>query len=154
METGLKYKVIKNKKQYFNYCKSLEALLVAKSNTVNDKDEIALLTLLIEIWDTAHDTFKKLEPVELIKALMVEHGLRSKEMIKIMGVSKGMVSQILNRRKGLSKAVIRDLAAYFKMDQAAFNRPYKLVAEVNKKYRYANLMNTRKDLTSKRTSVA
>jgi HTH-type transcriptional regulator / antitoxin HigA len=70
-------------------------------------------------------------------------------MIEVMGVSKGMVSQILNRKKGLSKEVVRNLASYFNMQQEAFNRPYSLVAEVNKKYRYANLMNTQKEMKSK-----
>jgi len=154
MGTELKYKVIRSKKQYFGYCRSLEALLAADKVGASGKEEIALLTLLIETWDAAHDTFNELEPVELIKALMTENGLKSKDMINIMGVSKGMVSQILNRRKGLSKAVIRDLATHFKMDQAAFNRSYQLVAEVNKKYRYANLMNTRKKIGTERTKVA
>ena len=151
MKTELKYKVITSKKQYFAYCDALEVLLSGKAKNTQIKEEVSLLTLLIETWDKANNSFKELDPVELIKALMVEHGLKSSDMVKIMGVSKGMVSQILNRKKGLSKGVIRNLASHFKMTHESFNRPYQLVSEVNKNFRYANLMNTPKDITSKVT---
>lgn len=146
MEAELKYKVISSKKQYYAYCDKLEVLLTEKKSAAV-RDEISLLSLLIETWDKAHDSFDDLDPVALIKALMSEHGLRSVDMVDIMGVSKGMVSQILHKKKGLSKAVIRNLADHFKMNHEAFNRPYTLVSEVNKKYRYANLMNSPKDIS-------
>lgn len=145
----LKYKVIKTDKQYYSYCDHLEDLLNRKSRSVQVKEEIALLTLLIETWDEAHNTFEELDPIELLKGIMAEHQLKSKDMVHILGVSKGMVSQILNKKKGLSKEVIRNLAERFKMTHEAFNRPYQLVSEVNKNFRYANLMNTPKDITPK-----
>ena len=45
------------------------------------------------------------------------------------------------------KDSIRKLSNYFKVSQDAFNRPYKLISEVNKHYRNAKLMNTRKEFT-------
>jgi HTH-type transcriptional regulator/antitoxin HigA len=45
----LKYKIIKDKTQYNNYCSALERLLIADSKEF--QDEIELLTLLIEKWD-------------------------------------------------------------------------------------------------------
>lgn len=142
MET-LKYKIIKTKSQYKNYCQQLENLILSGEG---HSDEIELLTVLIEKWDEEHNTLNDLDPIELLKSLMKENGLKAKDLIVILGVSKSLVSGILNYKRGLSKENIRTLSKYFKVSQEAFNRSYKLIAEVNKKYRHANLMNTRKDL--------
>ena len=53
---------------------------------------------------------------------------------------------MLNYQKGLSKETIRKLADYFKVSQELFNRPYKLNNDVNRHFRNASLMNTKKDL--------
>jgi HTH-type transcriptional regulator/antitoxin HigA len=50
MET-LKYRVIKNRKQYAEYCKILEGLVTGNEKSKTTKDEIELITLLIEKWD-------------------------------------------------------------------------------------------------------
>jgi len=148
----LKYTIIKSKKQYNEYCNALEQLVSKKPSKEVDL-EIELLTLLIEKWDKEHNTFDELDPIQLLKSLMNEHRLKSKDLVKILGVSKGLVSSILNYRRGLSKQNVRTLSDYFGLSQEAFNREYKLVSEVNKKYRYANLMNTKKDMNQSQKAV-
>ena len=125
MET-LKYKVIKNKSQYANYCKSLGELVVSSTTSKATKDEIELLTLLIEKWDNEHNSFEDVDPITLLKNLMQEKKITSTELARILNVSKGLVSDILNYKKGLSKEVIRGLADYFKVSHEAFNRRYDL----------------------------
>lgn len=129
MET-LKYKVITSKNQYNTYCNVLEELVFSGAKDRNTKDEIALLTLLIETWDASRLSTTSLDPVELIQSFMKEHNLKAKDMVEILGISKGYVSDILHYKKGLSKDVIRKLADYFKVSQEAFNRPYALVVPV------------------------
>lgn len=125
---ALKYKVISNKSQYKTYCDALEELVFSGAKDRNSKDEIALLTLLIEKWDAEHITSTSLDPIQLLYSFMDSHELRPKDLVDITGISKGYVSDILHYKKGLSKEVIRKLAAYFKVSQEAFNRPYKLSA--------------------------
>jgi len=138
----LKYTIIKTKEQYNEYCETLEDLIF------NDKkkyeDEIDLLTLLIEKWDVEHNSFGNANPVELIKLLMKSNDLLSKDIVEILQLSKGTVSKILNYQKGLSKETIRKLSDYFKVSQEAFNRPYKLINEINGHFRNSSLMNTKK----------
>ena len=148
MET-LKYTVIKTEAQYNDYCNTLEDLLSKDSPAF--EDEIELLTLLIEKWDNENNSFSELNPVELLKSLMTENKLKASDLTQILGLSKGTISKILNYHKGLSKETIRKLAEYFKISQEAFNRPYKLKNEVNRQFRDASLMNTKKDLG---TSIA
>lgn len=140
----LKYTVIKSRRQYDEYCNILEDLIVAGNKNV--QDEIELLNLLIEKWDIEHNSFADLDPVELIKALMNENKLKPKDLVKILDLSKGTVSKILNYHKGLSKETIRKLSQYFKVSQETFNRPYKLINELNRHFRNASLMNTKKNM--------
>ena len=121
----LKYTVIKTREQYDNYCNTLEELLDSKIDD-SVKDEIDLLTLLIETYDDAHNSFEELDPIALLRSFMAEHHLKAQELVDLLDVSKGYVSDILNYKKGLSKEVIRKLATHFKVRQEAFNRPYKL----------------------------
>lgn len=144
MET-LKYKVIKSKAQYSQYCKELESLL-EKGNNKIVQDEIDLLTLLIEKWDSEHNTFEEVDPIRLLTSLMTEHNMKPKDLVDLLGVSKGYVSEILHYKKGLSKEVIRKLSDYFKVSQEAFNRPYKLKVAENSRFKNASVMNTRKKL--------
>jgi HTH-type transcriptional regulator/antitoxin HigA len=148
MADRLKYTVISSRKQYDEYCDLLEELACdPEVETCQElQQEVELLTVLIDKWDREHSSFADSDPIQLLKYLMAEHGLKAKDLVDVMGVSKGMVSSVLNYRRGLSKESIRRLASHFKLSQEAFNRPYKLIAEVNKSYKNATMMNTRKDL--------
>ncbi len=142
--TTLKYKVITSKGQYKEYSNALEELVFSGAKDRNTKDEIALLTVLIEKWDAEHNTFEELDPVQLLHSLMIEHNMKAKDLVDMLQISKGYVSDILNYKKGLSKDVIRKLADYFKVSQEAFNRYYKLVVPENAHFRNASVMNTKK----------
>ena len=139
MET-LKYKIIKDKETYFKYCEILEDLIISENK--NSQDEIELLSLLIEKWNNEKNTLRDLNPIELLKELMNENNLKAKDLIEILGLSKSTISKILNYHKGLSKETIRKLSDYFKVSQEAFNRPYRLINEVNRHFKNASLMNT------------
>ena len=141
---ALKYKVIKSRKQYDEYCQLLEQLAFQDVITKEVEDEMELLTVLIEKYDQENNSFEDIDPIQLLSSLMEDHNLKAKDLVAILGVSKGLVSDILNYKKGLSKEVIRKLAQRFSMNQEAFNRPYKLKAD--RKLRNATVMNTEKEV--------
>jgi HTH-type transcriptional regulator / antitoxin HigA len=140
---ALKYTVITSKTQYKEYSNILEYLVFSGSKDKNTKEEIALLTLLIEKWHAGHDIFDEADPVESLHSLMQDHSMKVKDLVELLGISKGYVSDILNYKKGLSKDVIRKLTGHFKVSQEAFNRPYKLVVPENSHFRNASVMNTK-----------
>jgi HTH-type transcriptional regulator/antitoxin HigA len=142
----LKYKVISTKKQYKEYCNTLEELVFADKKSKQVEEEIDLLTLLIETYDKQHNTFNDLDPILLLHSLMKDHQMKPKDLVEILQISKGYVSDILNYKKGLSKDVIRTLAEHFKVTQEAFNKPYKLKVSENIHLRNASVMNTKKEL--------
>ena len=142
----LQYKIIKSKVQYKTYCKRLEELLDSDRKSRSIREEIDLLTLLIERYDTEHTTFADADPIQLLRSLMADHQLKATDLAALLDMSKGYVSDILNYKKGLSKEVIRVLATRFSISQEAFNRPYKLRLAINAHLRNASVMNTTKEL--------
>jgi len=142
------FTIIRSKKQYTTYCNDLEKLTLKYNSQPSGDllDLIETITLLIEQYDDEHTQLKNIDPIQLLKSLMLENNLKQKDLADLLHVSKGHLSDILNYKKGLSKNVIRILSEKFKVRQSAFNRPYKLSVEVNKHYRNANMMNTKKDL--------
>jgi len=124
----LKYTVIKDIEQYNHYCSILESLVLEASSDSSLEDEIDLLTLLIERYDETNHSFAANDPIELLRSFMTDHQMKAKDIVALLEVSKGYVSDILNYRKGLSKEVIRKLASHFKVQQEAFNRPYRLIS--------------------------
>lgn len=117
----LKYTVIKSTKQYKEYSNILDDLVSLEVQTKASIDEIELLTLLLEKWESERKTQNRNyfdDPIALLRSLMQERNLRAKDLVEILGVSKGLVSDILNHKKGLSKQNIRILSNYFKVDIA------------------------------------
>ena len=143
---NLKYKIIKTESQYYDYCKILESLVFESNKSKGMEDEIDLLTLLIEKWDGDYAIMSQLDPIALIKSLMKDHKLRSKNLAEILNVSEGLVSDILNNKKGLSKETIRILSDKFKLNQDALNKPYQLNSAYNARLKDASAMNTKNDL--------
>jgi HTH-type transcriptional regulator/antitoxin HigA len=125
MQTLL-YKVIKTDTQYNKYCGILETLMDGGKKSKTVQDEIELLTLLIEKYDSDHNTFEDLDPVEILKSLMKNHKMKAISLAELLNVSEGLVSDMLNYKKGLSKDTVRVLSQKFKLKQEAFNRPYEL----------------------------
>src|SRR5699024_9127589 len=133
----LKYTVIKSEEQYEEYCDILEDLVFSDNADIKE-DEIELLTLLIKDWDRKHPLGPELDPVDLVKAFMEDHGLNQTELGEIAGVGKSYISEILNYKKRMSKKVIRNISNHFKVQQSALNKPYRLDGE--KMHRHSELV--------------
>ncbi|MEQ8362406.1 MAG: transcriptional regulator [Cyclobacteriaceae bacterium] len=149
----LKYKIIKTKRQYINYCDALEEMMESGNRSKAVKDEIELLTFLIEKYDQEHNSFDDADPIELLKSLMKDHKMKAVKLAQLLNVSTGLVSDMLNYKKGLSKETIRILSEKFKLSQEAFNRPYKLKSEFNVHLKNASVMNTKKIFKKTKTLV-
>jgi len=146
----LQYKIIKTDAQYNKYCDILETLIDPIKKTKAVQDEIELLSLLIEKYDSEHNTFDDLDPIELLKALLKEHKMKAVDLAGLLHVSEGLVSDMLHYKKGLSKETIRILSERFKINHEAFNRAYKFDVLVNPKSK----KNTRINSTKKKLAHA
>lgn len=114
---SLKYKVIKTAKQYNQYCKKLEELVDRKSRSRLLQNEIELLTVLVEKWDQDHNTFEDVGAVKMLRTLMNERKMASKDLSKLLNISSSEAADILADKKRLSKTAIKKLSEHFKTSQ-------------------------------------
>lgn len=89
----------------------------------NHKDERAtsLLNLIannIEVYENKHYPSKKVSSIEMLKYLMVEHGLGQSDLPEIG--SQSLVSKILNGERQLTLEHIRNLSKRFGVSAAVF----------------------------------
>ena len=117
----MKHTIIKSKKQYFEYCSRMELLGEIKKKSKDITDEIELLQLLIDKYDSEQLKSNPIPPHMLLKALMVEHNMKGVDLAQLLQVSPGLVSDMLNGKKAFSKNSIRILSQHFRLKQEAFN---------------------------------
>ena len=103
----MKLKLIKNDTQLNEALERVNQLWGTKINTP-DRDELEILSLLIEKYEEEHYPIPASEPVEAIKFLMEQNDLTRKDLQPFIG-SMGRVSEILNRKRDLSLTMIKRL---------------------------------------------
>ncbi len=104
----MKYKVIKNKKQYKEALARLENLFDAKRNTP-EGDQLELLTLLISKYEEDNFKIEYPDPIEAIKFRMEQLGMKQKDLANTIGFDS-RVSEILNKKRKLTLDMIRKIS--------------------------------------------
>lgn len=100
-------KVIKTEIEYEAALARAEALMDAAPGTP-ESDELELLAVLIEDYETQAYPINLPDPVEAIKFRMDQQGLTGKDMRQYLG-SASKVSEVLNGKRPLSLTMIRRL---------------------------------------------
>ena len=126
----MKYYEIVNKKQYQEYCNrhlELGNILNSKKKNSELEREYYILDLVIEDYHGKQvNPFTNLTPVDLLKALMAEHGYSGYKLYKELKISQSVISEILKYKRGFSKNVIRKLAEKFNVGEESFLKEYVL----------------------------
>ncbi len=94
--------------------------LIRKNRSIEEDSMFDLLANLLE--DYEKRSLKPLEsarPVEILKFLMQENGLKQADMIEYFG-SQGNVSQVISGKRRISRNAAAKLAERFKLSPAAF----------------------------------
>ena len=102
-------KPVRTKADYKAALKRIDELIAAdpKKNT-SAYDELDILGTLVSAYEELHYPIEAPDPVEALKYVMEEQGLKSKDLIPYFG-SKGIVSEFFNRKRGLSLRIIKAL---------------------------------------------
>jgi HTH-type transcriptional regulator / antitoxin HigA len=103
----MEYRVIKSEEEYKKSLARLSSLMDAKPGT-SGGEELELLALLIENYESEHFPISLPDPVDAIKFRMEQQGLTQKDLVPFIG-SQGKVSDVLRRKRPLSLAMIRKL---------------------------------------------
>jgi len=95
-------KVIKTKKDYKAYLDWVDGLFDKKVTPGSPEgEELQVALVLIKQYEDAHFPIPFPDPIDAIKAKMVEKGWKNKDLVGKIG-SKGYVSALLNKRKPLN----------------------------------------------------
>ena len=111
--------VIAGEQQNQLYIQRLEKLTGQEHVTPAEEKLIALLTVLVEEYESKVYTVPKAEPLDIIRHLMAEHQLRQKDLLDVFG-TESIVSDVLNGKRDLTKEHIRRLSARFNVSPSVF----------------------------------
>ena len=100
-------KLIKTKKDYQQALDRLELIFDAKKGT-KEGDELEILGILIDQYESEHFPIDLPDPIEAIKFRMEQLGYTQTDLAKIVGL-KSRASEILNKKRKLSLDMIRQL---------------------------------------------
>lgn len=113
-------KVIRTEKENEMYTEILYDLdRRSKTLTPAEKELADLLTLLIEDFEEKQYQLPGTEPLEVLRFLMDQHGLKQKDLADVFG-TPSIVSEVLSGKRELNKDHIKRLSARFHVSPELF----------------------------------
>lgn len=107
----MQLKLIHNTRDHELALRRLKQLLSSRARkTARVRDEIQILSMLIERYEQARYPMTSVDPVEAIELEMEQRGLAAKDLTPYLG-PPSRISEILNRKRTLSLTQIRKLHA-------------------------------------------
>ncbi len=100
-------KPIKKEQDYQEALDRLEVIFDAKKGSP-EGDELEILGLLIEKYESMYFPIDLPDPIEAIKFRMEQMGYTQSDLVKIIGL-KSRVSEILNKKRKLTLEMIRKI---------------------------------------------
>lgn len=115
-------KPIKTKKDYQQALERLEEIFDAAKGTP-EGDELEILGILIEKYETEHFPVDLPDPIEAIKFRMEQLGYNQSDLAQVIGL-KSRASEILNRKRKLTLQMVRDLHKKLNIPSDVLLQPY------------------------------
>ena len=113
-------KVIRTEKENERYVDILHDLdRRTKSLTRAEKELADLLTLLIEDFEERRYQLPRAGPLDVLRFLMDEHGLKQKDLADVFGTAS-IVSEVLSGKRELNKDHIKRLSERFHVSPELF----------------------------------
>lgn len=103
----MKLKPIKTEQDYFQALERLEVIFDANLGT-KEGDELEILGILIDNYETEHFPIELPDPIEAIKFRMEQLNYSQNDLAAVIGL-KSRASEILNKKRKLSLEMIRKL---------------------------------------------
>jgi len=118
--TRISPKVIHSEKENESYTQALYELDQRSAELTRAEKEMAeLLTLLIEDFEAKRYELPRAKPLEALRFLMDEHGLRQKDLVDVFG-TRSIVSEVLSGKRKLNKDHIARLSRRFHVSPDVF----------------------------------
>ncbi|NYF89827.1 helix-turn-helix domain-containing protein [Tunturiibacter empetritectus] len=111
--------LIRSDKELAAYSKALFELTAKSAPTAYEDEAIALLTLLIDQYESQHHVVPDAEPAEVLRFLLDQNGLTQRDIANELG-SETTVSLILSGRRQLTRDHIQRLSRRFHVPPSVF----------------------------------
>jgi HTH-type transcriptional regulator/antitoxin HigA len=113
-------RVIKTEEENGRIVAELEKLDTRGRPLTPEEENLAeLMTLLVRQFEESRYPLGHAEPLEALRILMEDRGLRQRDLIPLFG-SSSVVSDVLNGKRSISKAHARKLAESFHVPASLF----------------------------------
>src|SRR6266516_1476714 len=112
-------RVIKSDKDNERMIVALEKLDRRRTLTPEEQNLAELMTLLIRQFEESKYPIGHAEPLDALRILMDDRGLRQRDLISLFG-SSSVVSDVLNGKRSISKTHARKLAESFRVPASLF----------------------------------
>jgi HTH-type transcriptional regulator/antitoxin HigA len=113
-------RVIKTEAENERMIAELERLDTRGGALTPEEENLAeLMTLLVRQFEETKYPLGHAEPVEALRVLMENRGIRQRDLIPVFG-SSSVVSDVVNGKRAISKAHARKPAAYFHVPASLF----------------------------------
>ncbi|HWD39846.1 MAG TPA: hypothetical protein VG944_13435 [Fimbriimonas sp.] len=99
--------VIKSSENLREALNRVEELMRSEHDDADD--ELQILTLVIQQYETEHFAFRSPDPIEMIELVLTERNLKAKDLVPCIG-SQPRVSEVLGRKRGLTLDMMRKLS--------------------------------------------
>jgi HTH-type transcriptional regulator/antitoxin HigA len=118
--TRISPKVIHSEKENESYTQALYELDQRGAKLTRAERELAeLLTLLIEDFEAKRYELPRAKPLEALRFLMEQHGLKQKDLVDVFG-TRSIVSEVLGGKRKLNKDHIERLSQRFHVSPDVF----------------------------------
>ena len=87
--------------------------------TLEEENLADLMTMLIRQFEESRYPLGHAEPIEALRVLMEDRGIRQRDLISVFG-SSSVVSDVLSGKRSISKAHVRKLAEHFHVPASLF----------------------------------
>ena len=113
-------RVIKTEAENERLIAELERLDIRGRPLTPEEENLAdLMTLLVRQFEESKYPLGHAEPIEALRVLMEDRGIRQRDLIPVFG-SSSVVSDVLNGKRSISKAPARKLAEHFHVPARLF----------------------------------
>jgi HTH-type transcriptional regulator/antitoxin HigA len=115
-----KPEVVHDEAKNEEYIRILESLAIKKELTPAEEKLAELLGVLIDDFEAKHYELEKANPVEVVRHLMEENGLRQKDLVGVLGGAESGISEVLNGKRPLTASHIKRLSERFGVSPSVF----------------------------------
>ena len=153
----MKTKILKTEQEYNQASERIYSLINSMDTAIGpdspEGEEIELLSLLVEKYETEHHRLEAPDPIEAIKFRMEQMQLKQTDIAPLFG-GKTRVSEVLHRRRPLTLKMITLLNRYLGIPlESLINGNKEIKLEPDKKDKILRISSIQEYLKNNRTAI-